>query len=86
MTAQARKMEWERDEKFSPGERWEGRLDGKVLAVVTDLRPHGSSVLYSLSLGALDEGAIRVGTIEGGKRAAQRALDRVVRLLLERWE
>jgi hypothetical protein len=77
----ARTLEWSPAESSAEEVRWEGRIDGRVLATVTDWTASGSSVFYDLPLGELGGGAIRVSSVEAGKKAAQRALNKVVKFL-----
>jgi hypothetical protein len=78
----AQKIEWTQ-EKHPKGELWVGRIGGKKVADV--FAPHGGrtrAAHYSVFLGALGPEYVDVLNIESGKRAAQRAVNKVVQALV----
>jgi L-arabinose isomerase len=78
------KIEWEQDESYPKGERWEGKVNGKLVAWVTRLdESWGGDCHYRLELGSFSSNYNNVANVESGKRAAQAAFTKVVRSLVE---
>jgi hypothetical protein len=79
----ALRLEWWQDRSYAKGERWEGTVDGELAAsVVHHSAEHGGRCHYSVHLGPFGKTDVDVANVEGGKRAAQRALDKAVQKLV----
>ncbi len=76
----AKSTEWTQ-EPHPKGELWIGRINGEKVADVFAPSEGGRTPYYSLYLGALGPQYVDVASIESGKRAAQRALNKVVQIL-----
>jgi hypothetical protein len=64
-------------------ERWEGTVGGELVAsVVHHSAEHSGKCHYSVHLGPFGKAVVDVSSIEAGKKAAQRALDKAVQKLL----
>jgi hypothetical protein len=81
----AQKIEW-REEEHRKGELWGGYVGDRKVAEVfryTDEGPAKESCSYSLFLGGGDDERYNnCSGVDSGKRAAQRALNKVVQLLV----
>lgn len=78
----AQAIEWEQAD-HPKGEYWVGTINGKKVADVFQNRDVNTQPTYTLHLGDLTTDSWgEVASIESGKRAAQRALNKVVRALL----
>ncbi|MFE2099555.1 hypothetical protein [Streptomyces sp. NPDC059468] len=78
----AQEIAWVRQE-HPTGEHWIGRIAGKKVADV--FAPQGGrtrAAQYSVFLGALGPEYVDVTNVESGKRAAQRAVNKVVQALV----
>lgn len=78
----ARRIEWVQQEHTN-GEFWHGLINGKVVADVFASRWPGRDPHYTLHLGPLSLEYMDCASVESGKRAAQAALTKVVKLLTE---
>jgi hypothetical protein len=79
----AKRLEWWQDHSYPKGERWEGTLGGKLVAtIVHHSAGYGGGCHYSTHLGQFSTEYTDVSSIDSGKRAAQRALNKVVQALV----
>jgi hypothetical protein len=79
----AQRLKWWQDRSYPRGDRWEGTIDGELAAVVVHhSAEHGGNCHYSVTLGQFGKADVGVANVEGGKKAAQRALDKAVQKLV----
>ncbi len=76
----AQKIEW-RQEEHPKGELWVGYIGDRKVADVFQ-HSDGTEPSYSVFLGVDDETYLGCSSIESGKRAAQKALNKVVQTLV----
>lgn len=77
------RLEWWQDRSYPKGERWEGTVNGELVATVTNLdKMWGGHCSYSLHLGPFGPSHSLVKDVASAKVAAQKAFTKVVRALL----